>query len=372
LAADGTRAQQMVARMLPTFLALVVAVGAGICGWTQSSPTVLWYRFSTSATALYALFTLPQGHIDDFLKSYEIFDKEAIQTTEDAQNIVNYYQVLNHLCALGEVEKMYIPPVMDLKLGIFGNQLMWEEKGMADKLDIGVGKKVLDVGCGRGRIAHHVASYTGAHVTGLNIDKTQIALGKEYARATNLLGRQLDFVEGNYNDPLPFANETFDALYHVQALTYAKDLPALLKEMHRVLKPGAKISFLDWFKLPAYDEKDAHHNKLLREVKAVIGAVKTPAPEEYMAALTDAGFVVLSSREASEDGDHQYPLVQQAEFFFETAKVVVATLARWGLIPKHFDTLLTRLTEGGQSFVEADKKSLFTTSWQIIAQKAAQ
>lgn len=36
-----------------------------------------------------------------------------------------------------------------------------------------------------------------------------------------------------------------------QALTYAKDLVALLKEMNRVLKPGAKISFLDWFKLKA-------------------------------------------------------------------------------------------------------------------------
>ena len=27
-------------------------------------------------------------------------------------------EVLNHLCAVGEVEKMYIPPVMDPKLGI--------------------------------------------------------------------------------------------------------------------------------------------------------------------------------------------------------------------------------------------------------------
>jgi len=359
----------MAVKACTALLVLAVAVLAGLCGWTQSSPQVLWYRVSTSGKALHALFTLPQKEIDDFLQSYEIFDKESIQTPQDAQNIVNYYQVLNHLCALGEVEKMYIPPVMDLKLGIFGNQLLWEEKGMADKLEVGPGKKVLDVGCGRGRIAHHVASYTGAKVVGLNIDKTQIALGKEYAEATNLLGKQLDFVEGNYNNPLPFGNETFDALYHVQALTYAKDLPALLREMHRVLKPGAKISFLDWFKLKAYDEEDAHHRKLLREVKAVIGAVKTPDPEEYSVALKEAGFEVLSSREASEDGGHQYPLVMQAEFFYETSKVVVAFLAKHGLIPKHFDTLLTRLTEGGQSFVEADKLGLFTTSWQIIAQK---
>merc|ERR1719401_253866 len=356
-------------RVLPTFLVLAVAAFVGSCGWWQQSPGVLWYRLTTSGKALYALWTLPQEHVDDFMKSYELFDQERIDDNTDPQKIVNYYKVVNHLCALGEVEKMYIPPVMDLKVGIFGNQMIWEEKGMADKLDIGPGKKVLDVGCGRGRIAHHVATYTGAKVVGLNIDESQIKMAKEYAEAEGLLGDKLDFRRGNYNEPLPFEDESFDALYHVQALTYAKDLKVLLKEMYRVLKPGAKISFLDWFKLKAYNEDDAHHRKLLREVKAVIGAVKTPDPEEYSVALKEAGFEVLSSKEASEDGGHQYPLVMQAEFFYETSKVVVAFLAKHGLIPKHFDTLLTRLTEGGQSFVEADKLGLFTTSWQIIAQK---
>merc|ERR1712060_48998 len=236
---------------------------------------------------------------DTFLKSYELFDQERVKgVDEEAQHIVNYYKVVNHLCAMGEVEKMYIPPVMDLKLGIFANQMLWEEKGMADKLDVGPGKTVLDVGCGRGRIAHHVASHTGAKVVGLNIDSTQIAMGKEFAAASGMLGDRLEFVQGNYNNPLPFENETFDALYHVQALTYAEDLVKLLKEMNRVLKPGAKISFLDWFALENYKADDPHHQHLLRETKAVIGAVKTPYPSEYAEALKEAGFDLLFSGEA--------------------------------------------------------------------------
>ena len=184
-------------------LVAVAAVVAGGCSYLDQSPAVLWYRASTSLTALYALFTLPQEHVDSFLDSYKIFDKEAVDSKDDAKDIVNYYQVINHLCAVGDVEKMYIPPVMNLNNGIFANQMEWEEKGMADKLDVGPGKKVLDVGCGRGRIVHHVASYTGAEVTGLNIDQTQLGMARAYAEAEGMLGRTLDFVQGNYNEPLP-------------------------------------------------------------------------------------------------------------------------------------------------------------------------
>merc|ERR1712151_92111 len=137
-----------------------------------------------------------------------------------------------------------------------------------------------------------------------------------YADATGLLGEQLEFVRGNYNKPLPFEDETFDALYHVQALTYAEDLVRLLKEMNRVLKPGAKISFLDWFALENYKADDPHHQHLLRETKAVIGAVKTPYPSEYAEALKEAGFDLLFSGEASVDGGHQWPLIKAAESFF--------------------------------------------------------
>jgi len=359
----------MAVRLCTSFLVFVTAIVLGSCGFFQQSPKVLWYRVSTSVRALYALYTLPQEQVDTFLKSYELFDKENYTGDEDGESIKGYYQVLNHLCAIGDVEKMYIPPVVDRSLGVFGNQLLWEEKGMADKLDVGEGKKVLDVGCGRGRIAHHVAKYTGAKVVGLNIDPTQIAMAETHAKAEGMYGNQLEFVQGNYNHRLPFEDGSFDGLYHVQALTYVQDLDALLKEFHRILKPGAKMSFLDWFKLDKYKPDDPHHRKLLAETKAVIGAVRTPSPEEYSQALERAGFKVLSSSEASTDGGHQWPLIVQAERFFVTAQALVTFLTNWGILPAHFTVIMERLNQGGASLVESDKKGLFTTSWQVISQK---
>jgi sterol 24-C-methyltransferase len=357
-------------KLCTSVMVLLAAIAIGSTGLIfQQSPAVMWYRFSTSMKALYALYTLPQEHVDRFLKSYELFEKENYTGSDDAANIVGYYQVINHLCAIGDVEKMYIPPVLDLDLGVFGNQMLWEEKGLADKLDVEKGKKVLEVGCGRGRIAHHVAKYTGAKVVGLNIDKSQIKMAEDYAKAEGMHGSQLEFVEANFNKPFPFEDGTFDGMYHVQALTYVQDLDVFLKELSRVLKPGAKISFLDWFRLESYQPEDPYHRKLLQDTKAVIGAVRTPAPEEYNVALKRAGFEVIFSGEASADGGHQWPLVMQADQFYTTAKAVVDFLTEWKVIPGHLKVLLERLVYGGKSFVEADKLGLFTTSWQIIAQK---
>jgi len=355
----------MGSRAIRLLLAPVAACAFG--KWALGNPEMMWYRVTTSLRALMAIYTLPEDHVKDFLASYELFDHERVLGKSDSEHTVNYYKVLNHLCAVGEVEKMYIPPVMDPSLGVFENQILWEEKGMADKLDLAPGASVLDLGCGRGRIAHHVASYSRAHVTGLNIDGSQIRTAQEYANSTGFQS-QLTFVQANFNDPLPFADETFDALYQVQVLTYTADPVKLFQEMYRVLKPGARISFLDWVQLPAFNATDARHLDLLRKVKALIGAVWTPKVSDFLEPLEQVGFRILSSQEASITGG-QSLLIDKADVYFVSVQSLLTFLAKVHLVPQHFVTLFERLTRDGQAFVESDKLGLFTTSWQIIAQK---
>eukprot|EP00438_Fugacium_kawagutii_P034405 Skav207740 [mRNA] locus=scaffold362:398378:405253:- [translate_table: standard] len=245
----------------------------------------------------------------------------------------------------------------------------WASQGVADKLHMGPKSRVLDMGCGRGRVAHHMASYSGAHVTGINIDHSQVRMAKEHANITNMAHR-LNFVQGNFNDPLPFEDETFDALYQVQVLTYTLDADKLFKEMYRILKPGAKLSFLDYVSLPNYDPSDPQHKELLLKVKPLLGAVWTPTPADFTKPLEKAGFKILMNEDASLGG-HQYPLIEKAEVFFTAVRWLLRGLTKLHLIPPHFLTLFERLTKDGEAFIEADKMGLFTTSWQIIAQKPA-
>jgi sterol 24-C-methyltransferase len=311
---------------------------------------------------------MPGDKVKAFINSYDLFEKEKVEKNSDAQLIADYYSVINYLCAIGEVEKMYIPPLIDNTLGIFANQMLFEEKMVRD-LGLKPTSKVLDLGCGRGRVAAHVSQASGgASVCGINIDRTQIERAEEWAKANEFLSKRLSFKLGNFNDPLPYPDQAFDAMYQIQVLTYATSLEVICKEFYRVLKPGARLSFLDWVKLPKYDPDNEHHMRLIRRIKPLIGAVNTPSPKDFEDALEKAGFVVKFSGDASVSG-HQAELIEKACFFFETFTVIINTLVAVRIIPQHFKTLFDRLTKDGDAFIEADKMGIFTTSYQLIAEK---
>ncbi|KAJ5160232.1 uncharacterized protein N7482_007236 [Penicillium canariense] len=352
----------------------VAALGKHGKDLNDSASPKRWKSFWTSFRYL---ANLTPKKVDDFMASYVIYNLDwsnEQQMTEvlgpNYQEKVgdclkSYYGVLNHLCALGDVEKMYIPPLMSRKASVLENQILYE-RSIAHEIGLSAGDKVLDLGCGRGRVAAHMAQHSGAHVTGLNIDPNQIAQAKAFNEDRGL---QNNFIQQDFNSlPLPFADESFDAFYQIQALSLCKDLPALFREVFRVVKPGSKISLLDWISLPAYEPKNAEHAELMRRVKPLIGAVGTPTQESLETALIESGFEIIKSENASIDG-LQAPLIDTVDLYFRTLRQVILALVKLHVLPRHFKTLINRLCLDGQAFVKMDNMRLATTSYSIIAQK---
>lgn len=340
---------------------------------TSASPK-RWKSFWASVRYL---SNLTPKQVDDFMASYIIYnlDWSDVQQMQEVLGanyqekvgdcLKSYYGVLNHLCALGDVEKMYIPPWMSRKATVLENQILYE-RSIAQDIGLSAGDKVLDLGCGRGRVAAHMAMHTGAYVTGLNIDPNQVAQAKSFNEERDL---QNTFVTQDFNIlPLPFADESFDAFYQIQALSLCKDLRTLFHEIFRVVKPGARISLLDWISLPTYDAKNPEHAELMRCVKPLIGAVGTPTKDSLEKALTDSGFEIVRSANASIDG-LQAPLIDTVDIYFRALRQVILGLVKVHVLPHHFKTLINRLCLDGQAFVKMDKMRLATTSYSIIAQK---
>ena len=103
-----------------------VVLAAAVAQWASRTVDP-WYRAVTSARALKAVLSLSRAEVDDFVASYELFEHDVVNNPALENKIKNYYRVINHLCAIGEVEKMYIPPVYDLAAGVYGNQLLFEK-----------------------------------------------------------------------------------------------------------------------------------------------------------------------------------------------------------------------------------------------------
>lgn len=360
---------------------------------TQERPTVIdpmtkaqlhpstqpgyYQRIVTAWRSFTILKDLTPEQVDSFMKSYVIYDldwkdeKQMIEVLGPnyqervGQCLADYYRVLNHLCAIGELEKMYVPPIIDLNHGITGNQILYEEL-IAEELQLPPNAKVLDIGCGRGRVAAHMTEMTGAKVTGINIDKDQLASAEAHNRvmqySNTFLNRDMNAL------PLPFKDEEFDGFYQIQAFSLCKDIPALCKELFRVLKPGAKLSLLDWASLQDYDPDDPHHRELMRAIKPLIGAVGTPTPESMATDLASAGFTTIQHYNPSIDG-LQVPLLVRAKYYFYTARWTILGLVRLGLLPAHFRTLFNRMTQDSDAFIEADAKRLITTCYHWVAEK---
>ncbi len=337
------------------------------------------YRFSTFFKSFKTLYTLPPEKIESFLNSYNIYDHDWADEEhliakmgkdyyqEIKRKLVDYYSVLNHLCALGQVEKMYIPPAIDLSVSIIANQDLFEERMMKD-LGLKKGGKVLDIGCGRGRVASHMASKTGAQVIGMNIDPNQLESAEKFAKGKGL-SQQCEFKLADMNDlPLPFGDRSLDAVYQIQVFSLSKDLEKLFKEIYRILKPGGKFSCLDWFYLDNYDDKNSHHVDLMKRIKPLIGAIGTPSIDRYVELLKKAGFEIIVNENASMDG-LQAPLIENADKFFTRLARLIKLFVSCKVLPKHFKVLFDRLTKDGQAFVEADRLKLVTTSHYIVAQK---
>ena len=95
---------------------------------------------------------------------------------------------------------------------------------------IGSDKRVLDLGCRSGALTRHFLE--GNEVVGLDVDRA--ALAKAEA-----LG--IEPVEANVEEPLPFADGSFDAVVAGELLEHLQLPEALLAEARRVLRPGGVL-----------------------------------------------------------------------------------------------------------------------------------
>lgn len=108
------------------------------------------------------------------------------------------------------------------------------------------GSVCLDVCCGSGDIARLLARRVGmtGQVYGVDFSTAQLAVAQQRTHES-FQPLSVTWVEGDALN-LPFSANQFDAATMGYGLRNVLDIPRSLAELHRVLKPGAKVAILDF------------------------------------------------------------------------------------------------------------------------------
>jgi sterol 24-C-methyltransferase len=268
-----------------------------------------------------------------------------------------------------DLEKLYIPPLLDEKEGLYGNQLLCEQ-AVLKELDLQSPETshLLDMGCGRGRIAHHFATLTGGHVSGYNIDPNQIENAIAWAAECRMSDR-LHFKVGDHHQPLEYDAETFDGCFSFQAVWpffKKEELDAHASEMFRVLKPGARYACSEYLLTPHFDWTNEEHRALHRTFLPTLAATQSMYPADVCAALERAGFDILVSAPSRSEA---WPLCEQKRDLIHKGRRVVRALEAVRLVPSWVEESLALLQKGGQAWTDAEKAKIADLNWRIVAEK---
>jgi len=121
-------------------------------------------------------------------------------------------------------------------------QLGWieaaEVREFASWLGSGV-TSVLDVACGSGGISALLASELDASVTGIDIDARAIGAAREREAAG------CDFCVADADDPLPFGDGSFGAVFSNDSVHHLRNRGAALREWARLLSPGGRALYTE-------------------------------------------------------------------------------------------------------------------------------
>jgi sarcosine/dimethylglycine N-methyltransferase len=175
---------------------------------------------------------------------------------------------------------------------------------MAAAIALHAGVSVLDLGCGYGGPARQLASRYGCRVTGLNVSRVELDEAERRTREAGLEDR-VTYVQGDFHE-VDFPAASFDVVWSQDSLMYGADKVQILREAHRVLKPGGVLDFTDI--LASRDLPGDHRRRLYERVR-------TPEMwdiERYLAELMAAGFRMRRLEDWSEHVAASYAAARAA------------------------------------------------------------
>jgi len=268
----------------------------------------------------------------------------------------------------------------------FNQAIARHEHYLAHMMGLRDGMKVLDVGCGVGGPAREIAKFAGVNIVGLNNNDYQIERATRYA-AKEGLSSQLSFTKGDFMQ-MSFPENTFDAVYAIEATVHAPSLEGVYSQIFRVLKPGGVFAVYEWLMTDAYDNDNPKHREIRLGIEQGDGISNMVRVSEGLAAIKAAGFVLEHHEDLADRPDARpwyYPLAGDFRMIgslgdiFTVARMTklgrgaihrfVGLLETVGIASKGTQKTADSLARAADCLVAGGEQKLFTPMYLMVARK---
>lgn len=192
-----------------------------------------------------------------------------------------------------------------------GQDLRWRRQAV-DALGRGSSRSILDLCTGTADLAIGAGRRNAGQVVGLDLSRPMLRLGRRKIVAAGL--EHVVSLAGGDAQALPFPDEAFDGVMIAFGIRNVVNLGLGLREIARVMKPGGKVSILE-FSRPGAAVVRVLHSVYLRHIVPFLGGLISgdrqaygylhrtimafPEGEAFLGILKSAGFVDLKEHRLS-------------------------------------------------------------------------
>ena len=246
-------------------------------------------------------------------------------------------------------------------------------------MGIKAGMRVLDVGCGVGGPAREIARFTDANIVGMNNNDFQISRAEAKTRKAGLSDK-VSFAKGDFMQlSKQFGENSFDAVYAIEATCHAPTFEGIYEEIYKCLKPGGVFGLYEWCMTDAWDPSNPEHKAIQHGIEVGDGIAEMRTLDAARKAIKSVGFEIINEEDlAARDDKVQWytPLegnILKAQSLWDVFTVwrmskmgkfitqnTVWGLEKIGLVPKGTHDVGESLIKAQLALVKGGQTKLFT------------
>ncbi|KAI0819926.1 delta-sterol C-methyltransferase [Trametes gibbosa] len=339
------------------------------------------------------------GRVGRRIENYTAFwqkdmSKEASQDTENRlenyTDVINgYYDGATGLYEYGWGTSFHFSRYY--KGESFYQALARHEHYLAFKMNLKPGMRVLDVGCGIGGPAREIAQFADVQIVGLNNNDFQVGRARKLTKRAGLQD-QITYTIGDFMKlEEKFGENSFDAVYAIEATVHAPSWEGVYGQIMKVLKPGGVFGVYEWCMTDKWDPSIPAHKEVAHGIEIGNGIPEMRPLAKAREAIVKVGFEIEHEEDLADRPDPvpwYYPLegdIRKAQTIWDIITVwrmsssgkFVTHHGLWlieklGVVPKGTWEVGETLKIAADALVSSGRDKLFTPMYLVVSRKPTQ